>query len=122
MILAKRIGVISNMKWWQRVLLNTVIFLILGNFLDGFYVNNWQAAVLAAVILSLLNGLVKPVITLFSIPITILTLGLFYFVINGLMIWLTGYFVAGIYISSFGQAILVSLILSVVNSLVTKEA
>ena len=113
---------ISNMKWWQRVLLNTVIFLILGNFLDGFYVDNWQAAVLAAVILSLLNGLVKPVITLFSIPITILTLGLFYFVINGLMIWLTGYFVAGIYISSFGQAILVSLILSVVNSLVTKEA
>ncbi len=109
------------MKWWQRVLLNTVIFLILGNFLTGLQVASWQAAVLAAVILSLLNGLVKPIITLFSIPITILTLGLFYFVINGLMIWLTAYLVAGFSISSFGQALLVSLIVSVVNSLVTKD-
>ncbi len=107
------------LKWWQRVLLNTVLFLILGNFLAGFYVDNWVAAVLAAVVLSLLNGLVKPIITLFSIPITCLTLGLFYFVINGLMIWLTGVLVAGIYISSFGQAIFVSLIISLVNALVT---
>ena len=118
----KTIGVIFKMKWWQRLLLNAVVFLILGNFLDGFSVDNWQAAIFAAIILGLLNSLVKPVITLFSIPITILTLGLFYFVINGLMIWLTGYLVAGIYVGSFGQAILVSLILSLVNLLVTKDA
>lgn len=114
-------GVISNMKWWQRILLNTIVFLVLANFLDGFHVINWQAAVLAAVVLSFLNALVRPIVSLFSLPITLVTLGLFYFVINGLMIWLTGYFVSGIYISSFGQAILVSLILSLVNSLVTRD-
>lgn len=109
------------MKWWQRVVLNTVIFLVLANFLDGFHVDEWTTAVLAAVILSLLNAIVKPIVTLLSLPVTLLTLGLFYFVINGLMIWLTGYFVAGFMVSSFGQAILVSMILSLVNSLVTAD-
>jgi putative membrane protein len=109
------------MKWWQRILLNTILFLVLANFLDGFSVDNWTTAVLAAVILSLLNGLVKPIVNILSLPITILTLGLFYFVINGLMIWLTSYFVAGFFVSSFLQAIFVSLILSLVNSLVTTD-
>ena len=110
------------MKWWKRIVLNTVLFLVLANFLDGFGVDNWTTAILAAVILSVLNGLVKPVISLLSLPITLLTLGLFYFVINGLMIWLTSYLVAGFFVSSFLQAIFVSLILSLVNSLVTSDA
>lgn len=122
MILMMKTGVIFNMKWWQRVVLNTVIFLVLANFLDGFNVDNWTTAVIAAVILSLLNGLVKPIVSLLSLPITLLTLGLFYFVINGLMIWLTSYLVSGFFISSFLQAIFVSLILSLVNSLVTSDA
>ncbi|HLR92457.1 MAG TPA: phage holin family protein, partial [Atopostipes sp.] len=106
---------------WQRVVLNTLVFLVLANFLDGFYVNDWTAAILAAVILSLLNAVIKPIITILSIPVTLLTLGLFYFVINGLMIWMTSYLVAGFTVGSFGQAILVSLILSLVNSLVTAD-
>lgn len=116
------IGVIFKMKWWQRVLLNTIIFLVLASFLDGFYVADWTSAVLAAVVLSLLNGVVRPIVALFSLPFTLLTFGLFYFVINGLMIWLTSYFVAGLVVRSFGQAILVSLILSIVNSLIAKDA
>lgn len=109
------------MKWWQRVLLNTVLFLVLANFLDGFNVDTWTSAVLAAVILSLLNGLVKPIVTILSLPVTLLTLGLFYFVINGLMIWMTSYLVAGFFVNSFGQAIFVSLILSLVNSFVSAD-
>lgn len=109
------------MKWWQKVLLNTIIFLVLASFLNGFYVADWTAAVLAAVVLSLLNGLVRPIVALFSLPLTFLTFGLFYFVINGLMIWLTSYFVSGLTVRSFGQAILVSLILSIVNSLITSD-
>lgn len=107
------------MKWWQRVLLNTVLFLVLSNFLNGFSVDSWTTAIVAAVILSLLNTVVKPIVSLLSLPVTLITLGLFYFVINGLMIWLTGYLVAGFVIHSFGQAILVALILSLVNSLVS---
>lgn len=109
------------MKWWQRVLLNTVIFLVLGNFLDGFQVDHWTTAVVGAVILSLLNAVVKPIVTILSLPVTLLTLGLFYFVINGLMIWLTSYLVLGFAVHSFGQAILVAIIVSLVNSLVSEE-
>lgn len=106
------------MKWWQRVLLNTIVFLLLGNFLDGVIVDNWVTAMLAAVMFGLLNSIVKPVITLFSLPITFLTLGLFFFVINGFIIWLTSFFVAGFTVTSFGTAILVSLIVSLANTLV----
>lgn len=109
------------MRWWQRVLLNTIIFLVLASFLTGFYVQDWTTAVLAAVVLSLLNGVVKPILTLFSFPLTLLTFGLFYFVINGLMISLTSYFVSGLVVRSFGQAMLVSLILPIVNSLIAKD-
>ena len=109
------------MKWWQRVLLNTVLFLVLSKFLNGFSVDSWTTAIVAAVILSLLNAVVKPIVTLLSLPVTFLTLGLFYFVINGLMIWMTGYLVAGVVIHSFGQAILVAIILSLVNSLVSEN-
>lgn len=94
---------------------------MLASFLNGFYVADWTAAVLAAVVLSLLNGLVRPIVALFSLPLTFLTFGLFYFVINGLMIWLTSYFVSGLTVRSFGQAILVSLILSIVNSLIASD-
>lgn len=109
------------MKWWQRVLLNTIIFLILGSFLDGVRVDNWQTALLAALMFGLLNAVVKPIVTILSLPITLVTLGLFYFVINGLIIWLTSVFVAGFTIQSFGIAILVSLIVSLANSLVMSD-
>lgn len=109
------------MKWWQRILLNTLIFLILGNALNGFFVDSWTTAILGAVIFGILNTFIKPIIRILSIPITLVTLGLFYFVINGLMIWLTSYFVAGFIVNSFGQAIFVALIVSVVNSLVTRD-
>lgn len=110
------------MKWWQRILLNTIVFLVLASFLNGFHVSDWTAAVLASVVLSFLNTLVKPIVSLFSFPITIVTLGLFSFVINGLMIWMTNVLVSGFYVNSFSQAILVSLILSLINSLVVKDA
>lgn len=109
------------MKWWQKVLLNAVVFLALASFLDGVVIDNWITAILAAVMLSLLNTVVKPIISLFALPITLLTLGLFSFVINGVIIWLTSFFVAGFTLSSFGTAIFVSLILSVVNALVGKD-
>lgn len=109
------------MKWWQRILFNTLVFLVLANFLDGVAVDDWTTAILAAVVLSVLNILIKPIISILALPVTFLTLGLFSFVINGLMIWLTSYLVAGFIISSFGQAMLVAIILSVVNALVAKD-
>lgn len=62
-----------------------------------------------------LNALVKPILVILSLPITLLTLGIFYFVINGLILYMTSAIVSGFTISSFGLAFLLALIISLVN-------
>ncbi|WP_208560904.1 phage holin family protein [Marinilactibacillus kalidii] len=104
------------MKWWQRILANTVIFLALAGFLSGFQIATWQTALIAAVVFAGLNLFVKPVLVILSLPITFLTLGLFYFVINGLMLWLTAALVSGFEFSSFGMSLFVALIVSALNA------
>ncbi len=66
-------------------------------------------------VLTLINIFIKPIITILSFPITLLTLGLFTFVVNALMIMLTDFFVDGFMVSSFFSAVLFSLILSLIN-------
>ncbi|GEK89943.1 phage holin family protein [Alkalibacterium putridalgicola] len=104
------------MKWWQRILANTLIFLALAGFLDGFMIASWLTALVAAVVFGILNVLVKPILVILSFPITIMTLGLFYLIINGLMLWLTAALVGGFGFSSFGLALLVALIVSALNA------
>jgi len=104
------------MKWWQRILANTIIFLALAGFLSGFTIESWSTALIAAVVFGILNVIVKPILVIFSLPITIMTLGLFYFVINGLMLWMTAALVSGFGFSSFWMALLVALIVSALNS------
>lgn len=103
-------------KWWQRLLIDSIIFLSLAGLLDSFTVTSWPAAILAAIVLGLLNIFVKPILLFFSLPITFLTMGLFYFVINGLMISFTSFFVSGFQVDGFGAAMGVSLLLSLINS------
>lgn len=106
-----------RMRWWQKILIDSIIFLSLAGLLDSFTVTSWPAAILAAIVLGLLNIFVKPILVIFSLPITFLTMGLFYFVINGLMITFTSYFVSGFQVASFGAAMGVSLLLSIINSI-----
>lgn len=109
------------MKWWQRLLANTIIFLALAGFLSGFEIDSWGTALIAAAVFGVLNAIVKPVIVFFSLPITILTMGLFYFVINGLMLWFTSVLVSGFGFSSFWMAMLVAIIVSLLNSFLTSD-
>jgi len=109
------------MKWWQRILVNTLLLLALAGFFSGFQIETMFTAVLAAFVFGILNAILKPIIVILSIPITLLTLGLFYFVINGLMLWLTSVIVSGFSFSSFWMAILISLIVSLVNSYFSSE-
>ncbi|MCC5889678.1 MAG: phage holin family protein [Alkalibacterium sp.] len=104
------------MKWWQRILANTIIFLALAGFLEGFTITTWSTALIAAVVFGVLNIIVKPILVILSLPITLMTLGLFYFIINGLMLWLTAVLVSGFGFSSFGLALLVALIVSALNA------
>jgi putative membrane protein len=106
----------------KRVLVNALIFVAAAGLLPNqFHVANLWIAVLAAVVLSLLNAFVKPVLVILSLPITMLTLGFFYLFINAFILEMTSYFVGSTVFSfsSFGSAFLVSLIVSLVNLIVT---
>ena len=76
----------------------------------------YQYALIAAVVLALINTLIRPVLSIISFPITILTFGLFSFVITAFMVEILDYFVAGISIASFWWALLLGLIVSFANS------
>lgn len=103
-----------------RFLLNGVAVLLTGYLLkSGVHIENYGYALLVVVLLAIANVLVKPILVILTIPITIVTLGLFLLVINAGIILLVDYFVAGFEVDGFWWALGFSLILSIFNSIVT---
>jgi putative membrane protein len=88
--------------------------------MKGVIVDEFTTALTVAIVLGLLNFFVKPILVLFTLPITFFTLGLFLLVINTIMIELCDYFIEGFRISSFWTAMLFSIVLSLSQSLVYK--
>lgn len=109
------------MGFWKRAILDTLIFIAVAGFFPAmFHVSSLWIAFVAAVVMGLLNRFVKPIIVLFSLPITLLTFGLFYIVINAFMLQLASWALSPeFYFSSFGGAIVVSIIISIVNMIVS---
>ncbi|MCM0583314.1 phage holin family protein [Weissella diestrammenae] len=105
----------------QRLIINTVMFLALaGLFPQGMYVENLWTAVLAAFVLGFLNAFVRPVLHFLSLPLTIISMGLFAFIINAFVLWLTSWVVGtGFQFTSFGWAVLISIIMSLVNAILS---
>ena len=107
-----------------RFLLSGVAVMLTAYLLPGAHVEDYWAALLVAVLISVSNVIVRPIFVIFTIPITILTLGLFLLVINAVIILMVDYLVDGFYVDGFWWALAFSLILSVFNSLfgdLTKE-
>jgi putative membrane protein len=104
------------MKFILRLLLSALAVILLANILPGVEVSAFGSAVLVALVLSLLNLIVKPVLVILTLPVTILTLGLFLLVINALIILLASSLVSGFSVDGFWQALLFSLLLSVLES------
>lgn len=100
-----------------RFLLSGLAVLLTSYLLPGVDVKHFGYALLVAAALSIANVLVKPVLIILTIPVTILTLGLFLLVINALIILLVDYFVPGFEVRGFWWALAFSLILSVFNSM-----
>lgn len=109
-----------KLNWWQRILVNAVIFLALAGLISGFYVESIFVAIGASLVLGLLNVFIKPILVLLSLPITILTFGFFSVIINALILNLTSVFVgSGFQFSSFGTALLVTILMSFVNAVLS---
>jgi len=104
------------MKFIIRLLITAVIAYVLSMILTGVHIADFKTAVIFALVLALLDTFIKPLLILFTIPITIITLGLFLFVINALIIIIAAKFVDGIRIDGFFWALIFSLVLSIVSS------
>ncbi|MGB1309177.1 MAG: phage holin family protein [Oceanihabitans sp.] len=100
-----------------RLLLNAVAVLSLAHILNGVTVDGYQTAIVVAVVLSILNLILKPILVILTLPITIITLGLFMFVINACIILLADNFIDGFAVSSFWVAMLFSILLCILQSL-----
>ena len=105
------------MNWIIRLLLNGLAVVLSAYLLPGVDVDSYGTALLVALILAVVNVIVKPILIILTIPITILTLGLFLLVINAALILFVENLVSGFTVDGFWWALLFSLILSIFNSL-----
>jgi putative membrane protein len=99
--------------------INAGVLLLLPYLLPAVQVRDFWTALLVALVLGLLNAIVRPVLVLLTLPITVLTLGLFLFVINGLLFWLVARMLDGFTVTSFWWAVLAALLYSVISSFVS---
>jgi putative membrane protein len=110
------------MRWLIGCFINAVLFMALaGYFHDSFQLTGFFAAFQASILLSILNVLVRPILILFTLPATILTLGLFLFVINAITLEITDAIMGDAFeITGFGMALLLAVIMSIVNLIIQK--
>jgi putative membrane protein len=99
-----------------RVLVTAVAVFVADYFMDSVQLSNTiQTTIIVALVLALLNTFIKPILVFLTIPITIITLGLFLLIINAIIVKLADYFVAGFSVDGWIAAIIFSLIVSVVS-------
>lgn len=103
-----------------RLLINALVLYLIAQFLPGFHVAGATAALIAALVLGIANAIVRPLLILISLPLEILTLGLFTLVINALVLWLVAILVPGFHIDGFVPAFLGALILSIVSFILSR--
>ena len=105
------------MKLILRILLSAVAVVILSKVLPNVSVDSYTTAIIVAIVLSLLNFIVKPILVILTLPVTIVTLGLFLLVINAIIILLASNFITGFTVNGMLWAIIFSLLLSLLQSI-----
>jgi putative membrane protein len=103
-----------------RLLLTAIVIFVAAKFVPGVQVTDYQTALIAAVVLALLNTFVKPILKILTFPITVLTLGLFLLVINALMVFATARLVDGFSIDSLFMGFVFSLVISISSFILSK--
>jgi putative membrane protein len=103
--------------WLARWIVNAAALLLVAYIYPGVQVESFLAALLAALVLGLVNAIVRPVLVVLTLPVTLLTLGLFLFVINAFLFWLVAEVVHGFTVTGFWAALLGSILYSIVTLL-----
>ena len=104
------------MRTFLKILLTALAVIVLANILPGVVVTSYITAIIVAVVIALLNMFIRPLLVFFTLPATIVSLGLFLFVINAIIILLADKLVDGFAVSGFFAALLFSILLSIFRS------
>lgn len=98
-----------------KLLLNAIAFYIVAYLVPGVRIVGWQALIVVALVWGILSMILKPILILLTLPVNIMTLGLFTLVINGVLFYLTSKIVPGFMVDGMGTAIVASIVLSLVS-------
>lgn len=112
------------MRLVSYLFINALAIFIASYILPGVDVDSWVTIFIVAIVLGAVNAVIKPILIFLTLPLTIITLGLFTFVINALLVMLTSYLVPGFTVANFWWALLFSLVISLISSFLsnlTKE-
>jgi len=109
------------MNFLLRIVITAVVAFALSSVLPGIHIDTFWTAMVLSLVLAVLNFFLKPILIILTLPITILTFGLFLFVINALIVWFASDLVRGFHVDKFRWALLFSLLLSLLTSLLYKE-
>lgn len=101
-----------------HILVSAVLLWVLGQMMSGIEVRDGKAALLGAIMLGLANAFIRPLLILLTLPITLLTLGLFILVVNAVVLMIAAAFVDGFEVEGFGSALWGSLVLAIMNMFV----
>jgi putative membrane protein len=105
------------MKFILRLVLSAIAVVLIAKLLPGVGLDNYTTALIVAAVLAILNVLVKPILVIFTLPITIVTFGLFLLIINAIIILLADKMIDGFSVASLWTAILFSILLSILQSI-----
>lgn len=108
------------MRFFARVLITALILLVVAKIVPGISLDGLLPALIAGLSLGVLNAVVRPFLVILTLPVTILTLGLFIFIINACLFLFTSSFIDGFYVSSFPSALVGSIITSILSSIANK--
>jgi putative membrane protein len=112
---------LSMIRWAISILVNALILIVVSGYFESFYISGVGAAILASILISVLNVLVKPFLILLTLPVTVITLGLFLFVINAITLMIAQAIMGDSFnIDGFGTALLASIVISLLHLLIQK--
>lgn len=103
------------MGFLLRLVVNAAALWVAAQLVPGIVVTGLTPLLLAALVLGLINAIVRPVLVILTLPLTLVTLGLFIFVLNAFCLWLTSRIVPGFDVQTFGAALLGALVVSIVS-------
>lgn len=112
-------SIINLMGLLISLLLNTLALIITAYIVPGFKVDSFTSALLAAVVLGVINTFIKPILVLLTLPLTIITLGLFIFIVNAIVLRVTSLFVPGFMVDGWLPAILGAIVLSLASTILS---